>query len=121
MGRYYVARPGQIAGDTRVVRDGEHLFSYVAPLIDTTIGDALTERLADLPPLLPAVAQPAQVTAKARKPRLDASNPRVAGMLAIYEAAKQVIRLDVQELDATVARVAMRQGRLLIVEAPATL
>ncbi len=106
MGRSFAAHAEQIAGRTRVVRDGEHLFCSVIPLADTTIADAISERLSDLPIFRhtqPAVA-PAPVV-KIKQPRLDIGNPRVAGMLAIYEAAKHVIHLDVQEQDATAARI----------------
>src|SRR5262249_55924179 len=106
MGGAFAAHWTQIAGDTRVVRDGEHLFSYVAPLTGVLLADAITKRLGDLPIVVRAdqATTPSPAVAKVKKPRLDMDNPRVAGMLKIYAAAKQVIRLDVQDQDATDAR-----------------
>ena len=103
---YFAQHPEQVAGATRIVRDGERLFAHVAPLTTPAIGDAIAERLADLPPILPYIAQPiaATQTPRASRARTDRSSPRVAGLLAIYDAAKRVIRLDVQEQDANQAR-----------------
>ncbi len=103
-------QPVRSLATPRVVRDGEYLFSLVAPLANTSIGDALAARLTDLPAIAPRQTQPttaAPAVANIRKPRLNPNNPRVAAMLAIYAMAKQVIRRDVQELDATAARAAL--------------
>src|SRR5258708_7529578 len=106
MGQAFAAHPEQIAGDTRVVRDGEHLFSLVAPLTDTTLADAISERLGELPIFLPVEQPigPVRVVALSKQPQLNANNPRIAGLLAIEAAAKRVIHLDVQEQDADAAR-----------------
>jgi N12 class adenine-specific DNA methylase len=104
MGQPFAAHPEQIAGATRVVRDGEHLFSYVAPLSNASIAEAISERLADLPIFIHTAPATAPAPLAPAKPRLDASNVRIAGLLAIYAAAKQVIRQDVEEQDASAAR-----------------
>ena len=60
-------------------------------------GIPITERLTDLPPILPHVAQPAPLvqSPKTKKARIDRGNPRVAGLLAIYDAAAYAASADV--------------------------
>jgi N12 class adenine-specific DNA methylase len=122
--QHFIDRPDQVVGTAYQVRKYNGVWLHVQPPEDIPIADGLAERLAALPadglwlPLLDDQAchvESQRQTEPAIVANLDGlssvAGPRVAEMLNVYRAAKQVIQLEIDgaDLDAQAeARKALR-------------
>ena len=107
--RHFVDHPADAIGSIWLVRHNSIVWQAVPPPEGVDVPAALVERLQQLPqPLvLPATAAPV-VAAPVVAPRRTPSSARVAGLLAIYDAAKAVLRRDTAGADASAERATLK-------------
>lgn len=106
--KYFIYKPNRVVGTVTMARNSGSLWRSIVPPTDATVAECLALNLS-LPDdmISPRIeAEISNVPAKVSYIR-SSTNPRVRAMLAVYDASKATLRLDVQGLPAEAEREAM--------------